>query len=97
MYSSTDVQNTNLKMIYRPHCVAHSIPFWKVQTRFFSDTTPGTSIACKYSTLAVAVDVLETPTIDCSRVNKVNSQDQLDKNTLKLEGFRKEDLNRSTL
>lgn len=71
MYSSTDVQNTNLKMIYRPHCVAHSNPFWKVQTRFFSDTTPGTSIECKYSMLAVVVYVLETPTVDRSRVNKV--------------------------
>jgi hypothetical protein len=70
MYSSTDVQNTNLKMIYRPHCVTHSVPFWKVQTRFFSDTTPGSSIGCKYNTLAVVVYVLETSTIDCSRINK---------------------------
>lgn len=55
MDSPPDVQNTNLKMIYRPHRVAHSIPFWKVQTRFFSDTTPGSSIDYKYNTLAAIV------------------------------------------
>lgn len=53
------------------HTVLH-IPFpsGKFRQGFFSDTTPGSSIDCKYNTLAVVVYVLETSTIDCSRINK---------------------------